>query len=430
MNNQISAHISATTTERTPSPTKQLPNAAALANTLNSSPSGNPILDDGITLSKVYGSVLQDPKSLKSYACTNCNDIFSRDATLFPDPDEPTRMLCRHCFLSTSGVKGECAGCNKPVVRLRQEGQFVENSGKVWHKKCFECNGCSKNIAANPSVDLYGRPCCPDCFDTSPHRPMQSKSTTPGRDEAKLNNLGGFSGSNKDGSPALEELSRRLGVKSRDSTPSKIPQAIPTTPASRTPVATVQSPAIDKASQRRSVDDLSRRLRASTLDDASLRRHSQENFGDTAITPQGHDGDVVSSSYIEAPSRSTAMPYQHLPYSLNTPDLTSDASDDAGSVWSSPHTPKADPPQNTEDPDVQCDKCKKPLFSISGGGRIVTTPLETGKPGRFHSSCFLCAVCRRPFAEKDGTANFVVTESGFSHLQVCLVDRDFGVAFY
>ena len=426
----MSAHIAATTTERTPSPTKQLSNAAALADTLNSSPSSNPVLDDGITLSKVYGSVLQDPESLKSYACANCNDVFTRDATLFPDPDDPTRMLCRHCFMTTSGVKGECAGCHKVVIRLRQEGKFVENSGKVWHKNCFVCDGCSKNIAANPSVDLYGRPCCPDCFDTSLSRPTQSKPNTPRVSDAKANNLGGLSGTAKDGSPALEELSRRLGVRSRESTPSKIPQAIPTTPQSRTPTATIRSP-VDKAASRRSVEDLSRRLRASTLDESALRRTSQDLFASGSSGTEASYSDLPPSPRAEAPTRPRANSSRRQALQLNTPDLTSDVSDDAESAWSSPPTPKADAPPSSEDTDtdVQCDKCKQPLFSIVGGGRIVTTPMEAGHVARFHSACFVCNFCQKAFAEKEGTANYVITESGFSHLQVRLSARN-QVQFY
>lgn len=410
--NRMSAHIAATTTERTPSPTKQLSNTAALADTLNSSPSGNPILDDGITLSKVYGSVLQNPESLKSYACANCNDVFTRDATLYPDPDEPNRMLCRQCFLSTSGIKGECAGCHKPVVRLRQEGQFVENSGKVWHKNCFECNGCAKNIAGNPSVDLYGRPCCPNCFDTSLSRPVQSKPNTPRVSDAKSSNLGGLSASAKDGSPALEELSRRLGVKSREGTPSKIPQPSPTTPQSRTPVATIRSP-VEKEMSRRSVDDLSRRLRASTLDESALRRSSAID----SSSMMENSSDQAPYLQTESPIRPSPRNLHPQALQLNTPDLASDVSDDADSAWSSPPTPKADT-VSSEDPDIQCEKCNQPLFSIVGGGRVVTVPTETGHIARFHGSCFVCTFCQKPFAEKNGTANYVIIDSAFSHLQV------------
>ncbi|KIM33943.1 hypothetical protein M408DRAFT_325503 [Serendipita vermifera MAFF 305830] len=416
INNRMSAHIAATTSERTPSPTKQLSNAQALADTLNSSPSSNPVLDDGVTLSKVYGSVLQNPESLKSYACASCNDIFTRDATLYPDPDEPTRMLCRHCFLATSGTKGECAGCSKSVVRLRQEGQFVENSGKVWHKKCFVCNGCSKNIAANPSVDLYGRPCCPGCFDTSLSRPVQSKPNTPRVSDAKAGNLGGLSESTQDGSAALEELSRRLGVKSRESTPSRTSEEDPTTPQSKTPVQTVRSPA-ERAAARRSLDDLSRRLRATTLDEASLRRTSRDAFGSNADDATTSSSNYDSPPKPSLPTRSTPSSARRQALQLNTPDLTSDVSDDAESSWPSPPTPKADAPPSSEDADAQCDECKKPLFSIVGGGRIVSAPTESGYVARFHGGCFMCTFCRKPFAEKEGTANYVITESGFSHLQ-------------
>jgi hypothetical protein len=230
-----------------------------------------------------------------------------------------------------------------------------------------------------------------------------------------------LSGPPKDGSPALEELSRRLGVRSKENTPSKIPQAIPTTPQSRTPVAIIRSPNVDKAAAR-STDDLSRRLRASTLDDASLRRHSQDLFGNGAANPEIYD--------LESPIRRRPSPTRPTLHSLNTPDLTSDVSDDAGSSWSSPPTPKADAPPSAEDLEVQCDKCRKPLFSISGGGRIVTTPTETGKPGRFHSSCFVCTICQKPFAERKGAANFVVTDAGFAHLQVSRLYNSQMIPFY
>ncbi|CAG8774933.1 12994_t:CDS:2, partial [Acaulospora colombiana] len=71
LNTRISAHISAATVERTPSHTRQGSYAEALADALDSSPSSNPILDDGVALSKVYGSVLQNPETLKTYQCAD-----------------------------------------------------------------------------------------------------------------------------------------------------------------------------------------------------------------------------------------------------------------------------------------------------------------------------------------------------------------------
>lgn len=41
----------------------------------------------------------------------------------------------------------------------------MENSGRVWHSKCFKCEGCGRDISTRPMVDVLGRPCCADCFD-------------------------------------------------------------------------------------------------------------------------------------------------------------------------------------------------------------------------------------------------------------------------
>ncbi|CAG8773110.1 11964_t:CDS:2, partial [Acaulospora colombiana] len=94
-------------------------------------------------------------------------------------------------------------------------------------------------------------------------------------------------------------------------------------------------------------------------------------------------------------------PIQH----MKTPDLTSDASDDTESLVASPETPRAE--ASADDLDALCDSCSKPLFSINGGGKIVTVPAESGYPGRYHSACFVCSICQEPFSEKHGAAAFV-----------------------
>jgi hypothetical protein len=425
LSNRISEHISATTSERTP--TNKHTKTASLVDTLNSSPSGNPVLDDGVALSKVYGSVLQNPDSLKAYACASCNAIFTRDATLYPDPDEPTRMLCRHCFVNSSGTKGDCAACQKPVVRLRQEGQFVENSGKLWHNKCFQCDGCLKNIASKPSVDLYGRPCCPDCFDTSLQRPLGSKpgsragskATSPTKEERGLSNIGGLAMSNNDeGSPVLNELSRRLGIQSKESSPTRLPRPVNTTPTPRRAISTEGLSSIDLASP--AVDDLSKRPQASSIGSSSPSIPRYQKNADSPSRGRGSDSRLPTLSKPDGPFRSSTATRPALQPLNTTPDLASDASDiDSG--WSSPPTPKVDPPLRAEDIESLCDKCKQPLFSVAGGGRIVTVPSESGQPGRFHSACFVCAVCKGAFIEKEGAATYVVSEEGLTHLHVRLV---------
>ncbi|KAG8788892.1 hypothetical protein FRC20_001401 [Serendipita sp. 405] len=416
LNTRISAHITATTSnERSPSPTKR--NAAAqLVETLNSSPSGNPILDDGVSLSKVYGSVLQNPETLRSYACAECESVFTRDATLYPDPEQPMRMLCRHCFLSSAGVKGECAACQKPVFMLKQEGQFVENGGRCWHTNCFVCEGCFKNIARNPSVDLYGRPCCPECFDTSLHRSSRSKNSSPHKnDDEKRRSMGDPT---KESMATMEELSRRLGVQSKESTPSKAPlQLSPTTPTAGPRKSISQSSITDRVDSKEYAVNLAERLRRSSL--GSQASTTPEKVATSRNSMQDRGG--LSSPKAPAASK-TEAPNGISPHrrpalqSISTPDLTSDVSDDAESAWPSPPTPKADATSGgLEDPDALCDKCNKPLYSIVGGGRIVTVPPEAGQSGRYHSACFICAKCDEPFTEKDGSAPFVITDDGLTH---------------
>lgn len=414
VNNRISEHISATTSDRTPA--NKHTKTASLAETLNSSPSGNPVLDDGVALSKVYGSVLQNPDTLKQYACASCNAIFTRDATLFPDPDEPTKMLCRHCFVESNGTKGFCAGCQKPVIRLKQEGQYVENGGKVWHEKCFLCDGCNKNIATKPSVDLFGRPCCPDCFDTSLQRPLGSKTPSPAKENNKSNHAGGVidssTNSNKDGSPVVNELSRRLGIQSKDNSPTRPPRPLTPTADIKDASNTARS-SVDLTPPSPAIDDLTKCLRSSTVQGNSLSRPRYNSTGETPSSARGDHSHLPKLLNTDSMSHSSLTGQ-----SLQTPELISDASDDTDIAWPSPPTPKVDHPSNDDDTDALCEKCKRPLFSVAGGGRIVTVPSESGHPGRYHSGCFVCAVCSNPFIEKDGAATYVASEKGLTHLHV------------
>lgn len=193
-----------------------------------------PSLND-TTLSKVYGSVLQPKESLTTHSCATCATPFLPDATIYPDPtlpesDEP-RFLCRQCFIVGGGSKGLCPTCSKPVTILKAEGGFVYAADRYWHKKCFNCEGCTKNIGECPMLDLLGRPSCADCFDTCLSRePLTPKRSTVAPDQSspsiKQRNPGGYSSSSgvsnklRDSSSAIEELEQRLGIaRSREGSP-------------------------------------------------------------------------------------------------------------------------------------------------------------------------------------------------------------------
>ena len=183
-------------------------------------------------LSKVYGSVLQRPETLETHSCAICSSPFPPDATIYPDPVAPnsSRYLCRPCFEHNGGSKGTCPACSRPVLTLKSEGGFIHASGSYWHKRCFNCAACHKNIGDTPMVDLFGRPSCPECFDSSlkrdPTTPKKipSSTTSPSIDRSRSSSTPRSASKAQrtdEGSPAVvEELQRRLGIANyRDASP-------------------------------------------------------------------------------------------------------------------------------------------------------------------------------------------------------------------
>ncbi|KAF9240905.1 hypothetical protein BU15DRAFT_87475 [Melanogaster broomeanus] len=178
-------------------------------------------------LSKVYGSVLQPNESLATYSCTICLTAFQPDATIYLDPSAPEfsdRFLCRPCFIANGGSKGDCPVCHRPVLTLKSEGRFIETSGRVWHKKCFRCEGCRKNIGDTPMVDLLGQPSCADCFDTCLKRNTTPRKSyeSPVLDKVEKRTPVAFRSDprSQESSPAIDELDQRLSfMKKREGSP-------------------------------------------------------------------------------------------------------------------------------------------------------------------------------------------------------------------
>ncbi|KAI6136752.1 hypothetical protein F5141DRAFT_1076448 [Pisolithus sp. B1] len=178
-------------------------------------------------LLKAYGSVLQPKESLASFSCAICAVEFQPDATIYPDPcslDSAARFLCKPCFVINGGSKGDCPACGRPVLILKGEGGFVEASKNVWHKRCFRCNGCQKDIGDSPVVDLLGQPTCADCFggnlrrNGTPRKSIESPSSE--RGQRKLSSASQVGLTSQQGSPGVGKLELRSGVvKRREDSP-------------------------------------------------------------------------------------------------------------------------------------------------------------------------------------------------------------------
>ncbi|KAG8918828.1 hypothetical protein FRC01_001631, partial [Tulasnella sp. 417] len=243
---------------RTPSPFKSI--AGSYLNPDSPDPTIVLNMDKaGGSLAKVYGTILQPTETLASFVCSGCGDGFPPDTTIYPSLTNSKEFFCRPCFELNGGSRGLCQSCGREVLRLKAEGGFVENSGRVWHSKCFRCEGCGREIGTRPMVDVLGRPCCDDCFDDCLKRGRGSsartsrnpspaskavgmtnapKSPRPGSGEATLSPPGNPGGLRKSSSqpglsethPVVEELARRIGSSpSRKETrePSPAPRATP-----------------------------------------------------------------------------------------------------------------------------------------------------------------------------------------------------------
>ncbi|KAG8872541.1 hypothetical protein FRB97_007557 [Tulasnella sp. 331] len=229
---------------RTPSPLKYLTDSSINPDSPDPSIVLRPDAVGGNSLAKVYGSVLQPASTIASFVCSACDAPFLPDATIYPAPDNPKIYFCRSCFSENGGSRGFCEACGQEVIRLKAEGGFVENGGRVWHNRCFRCEGCERDISTRPMVDVLGRPCCDDCFDDclkrgkgksaqssrnpSPaSKALRSNISRTGTPNSRLdstaglaspsNNPGGLKKSSSygglsQGSQVVEELARRIGV--------------------------------------------------------------------------------------------------------------------------------------------------------------------------------------------------------------------------
>lgn len=432
----INEHILATTSQspRPPSPLKfsttfSDPTSDILPSLSSNEPS----------LSKVYGSVLQPKETLPLHSCVLCSAIFLPDATIYPNPSETfdgKTFVCRQCFTTNGGSKGNCPSCSRPVLALKAEGGFIQSGGKYWHKGCFTCVGCFKNIGGTPMVDLFGRPTCAECFDNClkrDHPVTPKKGRISNNNSPSLASPGGLSSSygrkSREGSPMIDELEQRLGiVRSRECSPAVVdlgrsahdsptrnvstPLELSNSNTRRYPKMDDQSPSKSTKSPRltpytsttTNVADSPLRRSFSELQQSQIRsissspRLSTSERADLRQNDGSNDMTVFDLGEI-----STASSRDPTAAKISRACISSPATVKSGSV---------------------CDKCQKPILNSRQGGHFVTIPGldENDSPKLYHSDCFKCTVCDKTVGEnKKGQTSFVLASVGPCHVQVCLI---------
>ena len=465
LKNSVSSHISLATTQssRPPSPLKT-------STTISDSESDilPSLLPHEPTLSKVYGSVLQPTETLTLHSCAICSVVFPPDATIYPNPcdSDLNSFLCRPCFTTNGGSKGICPSCSRPVLTLKSEGGFVHSTGKYWHKQCFNCTGCFKNIGESPLVDLLGQPSCAECFDNclnrDPTTPRKTRSSSNNNSPIPSNPGGlnaSYSRKSRENSPALEELEQRLGiVKSREGSPvvgdankksfpilqgglADFPQIRPSpsicnsphpgspTPDRKSGLVGEVSPSALRTTVAQAIDQTARDKRRSSRlsniprfvtpprigtqpvgdvkgsSDTKGNGESKVSVEEKPIS-QARGGETKASPALQSSIVSSSM-ISHLPKSNNTRgDFTcKEASLSKLNLSTSP----------------SCAKCKLTILNPREGGQFIGIPGvdENATPQTYHPECFKCAICDKPLNEpKKSQVTFVRCDAGPCHAQV------------
>lgn len=475
MNSRVSAHIASTAARlgRIPSPTKSYHSLVAPESDILPSIHAN-----DTSLSKVYGSVLQPKETLTTHSCAICNTPFHPDSTIYPDPSVPpppmTRFLCRPCYINNGGLKGTCPTCARPVLTLKTEGGFIHAADQYWHKQCFNCEGCYKNIGSSPMVDLLGRPCCSDCFDDclKQDRSPAAKQLSKNSSVDIQSSVGGTQLQNPDkmpireSSPTIEELEMRLGIKTRELSP--------------------EMGNISRQLRDVNLATESRRPNKVGITSSRLRGKSPlagERFtGSLRIQDEGANQKISSAKSFEGPSTqnvnstpvsryrtySTYGPSKNQqtdtvlqkpesqPRVLSQPNLISDTSLSKfpsldlnsppskgfhpgvilpsslhASVFGQKQQRRVDDKTQPVKPSAKswagpnvassCAACGHSLFNLKDGGCYVTISGEHNGdfPQTYHNNCFRCVTCNQIFQEGPGRqAAYIKTDNGPCHPSV------------
>ncbi|PPQ67359.1 hypothetical protein CVT24_011542 [Panaeolus cyanescens] len=407
--NSVSAHIARTTLSgRPPSPLKR--STTVMDSDTDILPS---FLPHEPTLSKVYGSILQPKDTLPLHSCAICSTIFPPDATIYPNPSsnntDTNGFLCKNCFITNGGSKGACPSCSRPVLILKAEGEYVESAGKYWHKACFNCAGCFKNIGNSPMVDLLGRPSCVACFDTclrraDPTTPKKGSTTSNNNTPTSVaKNPGGFNSDygrkSRESSPAIEELEQRLGI-------SRSRECSPTVNRSQRLPTNMEGSALSRSPQRKIV---SNRVKESQISMDKYLTKSISHPDDPHNAPFAREkcGPSVPSSEDGKQSSSASNVLFPSPRASSNVMDTDKSTASVALTFSKSST-------------LICQKCTRSIINPRESNQFVTVPGldENAAPTVYHIDCFQCAVCDGALSEpRQGHATFSKTEMGLCHLQ-------------
>ncbi|EAY10378.1 LIM domain containing protein [Trichomonas vaginalis G3] len=88
----------------------------------------------------------------EEFKCSDCGTPLQNGVAVL----DHGKLRCRKC--SELYIK-QCRGC----TNTKDEPTIIA-CGAKWHRDCFKCMKCSKNLADSKYVNMNGYPCCESCY--------------------------------------------------------------------------------------------------------------------------------------------------------------------------------------------------------------------------------------------------------------------------
>ena len=86
------------------------------------------------------------------FKCSHCGEQLQSNVAVL----DKGVLFCRKCYNEKLKT---CPKCGR-----MDEGVDLVACGRLWHKKCFTCLNCRKDLSSSRYVNLNGRPLCKQCY--------------------------------------------------------------------------------------------------------------------------------------------------------------------------------------------------------------------------------------------------------------------------
>jgi len=107
------------------------------------------IIPPGSKKVEYQGGIFHD----KCFTCKLCRDPIGRQ----PFVNRNNELYCQVCF--ENSIAERCYVCQQTI-----SGDGIMYRGSPWHKRCFRCNGCKRDLTNQQFTSHNQQPYCTECY--------------------------------------------------------------------------------------------------------------------------------------------------------------------------------------------------------------------------------------------------------------------------